>query len=151
MSEHRSAIEALLHEYAERIDAGELDAVAELFAGATYRPVLDGEVATFRGAEEVRRVLSSSVQLHEDGTPSTKHVVTNVVIDVDEPAGTATARSYFTVLQARPDLPLQPVVAGRYEDRFDRSEGAWRFTDRVIRTDLVGDLSRHLASDPFAS
>jgi hypothetical protein len=63
---------------------------------------------------------------------------------VEGGAGTAAARTYFTVLQARPDLPLQPIIAGRYHDRFERAGGKWRFAERVIIPDLVGDLSRHL-------
>ena len=48
------------------------------------------------------------------------------------------------MLQARPDLPLQMIIAGRYHDAFARVDGAWRFTDRLIFSDLVGDLSHHL-------
>jgi len=48
------------------------------------------------------------------------------------------------LLQALPDLPLQPIVSGRYHDRFERSDGQWRFVERRVRTDLVGDVTRHL-------
>jgi hypothetical protein len=47
-------------------------------------------------------------------------------------------------LQALPDLALQPIVSGRYYDRFERHEGQWRFVERRVQTDLVGDVSRHL-------
>ena len=85
--------------------------------------------------------------LHDDGTPRTKHVVTNLVIEVDETAGTAAARSYFTVLQATEMLPLQVIVAGRYEDRFVRVDRQWRFSDRLVHMDLVGDVSCHIRGD----
>ena len=65
-------------------------------------------------------------------------------IEVDDDAGTAVSRAYFTVLQALPDLALQAIVSGRYYDRFERREGQWRFVERRVRTDLVGNLSRHL-------
>jgi SnoaL-like domain len=76
-------------------------------------------------------------------------VISNVTIELADDRTTATARSYFTVLQARPDFPLQPVIAGRYYDRFERVDDVWRFADRQIIPDLIGDLSRHLrdASD----
>jgi hypothetical protein len=81
----------------------------------------------------------------DNGTPHTKHVTTNLMVNVDEEAGTATARSYFTVLQALPDsLALQPIIAGRYHDRFEKVDGAWRFSERRMLVDLVGDLSQHL-------
>jgi hypothetical protein len=65
-------------------------------------------------------------------------------IEVDDEAGTAVSRSYFTALQALPDMALQPIVSGRYHDRFARRDGGWRFVERRVRTDLVGDVSRHL-------
>jgi len=42
-------------------------------------------------------------------------------------------------------LPLQAILCGRYHDAFERVGGAWRFADRLILPDLVGDLSRHLS------
>jgi len=133
----RAAITALVMGYAERIDGGDLAGVAALFADATY----GGAQGGYRGAEAVREVLESRVILY-DGIPRTKHVTTNLVIELDGYA--AAARSYFTVLQATPELPLQTIIAGRYDDRFARTAGAWRFTARVIHIDLVGDLRFHL-------
>ena len=65
-------------------------------------------------------------------------------MEVDEEAGAAAARSYVTALQALPDLPLQPIVSGRYHDRFDSSDGEWRFVERRVHIDLVGNVSCHL-------
>ena len=66
------------------------------------------------------------------------------MIEVDEQAGTAVARSYFTALQALPDMALQPIVSGRYHDRFERRDGQWRFVERGVQTDLLGDVSRRV-------
>jgi 3-phenylpropionate/cinnamic acid dioxygenase small subunit len=82
--------------------------------------------------------------LLSEGRPSTKHVITNVTVEVAGDGATAHARSYFTVMQARPDLPLQAIICGRYHDTFARAAGGWRFADRLILPDLIGDLSRHL-------
>jgi 3-phenylpropionate/cinnamic acid dioxygenase small subunit len=141
MDDDRAAIAALIHRYAERIDAGDLDGLAALFADAVYRSDRGGR---YEGAAAVREVLGRLVKLHEDGTPRTKHVTTNLVVDVDAAAGTATARSYFTVFQQTAAIPLQAIVAGRYEDRFVRAARGWRFAERLIRMDLVGDLTDHL-------
>jgi len=137
-AEARAAIEALIFGYAERLDAGDLAGVAALFANATYRSQTGGASA---GAAAVQAVLEAAVILY-DGVPRTRHVTTNLLIACDGDA--ATARSYFTVLQAAARLPLQPIVAGRYHDRFARIDGAWRFADRLIFVELVGDLSKHL-------
>jgi hypothetical protein len=93
--------------------------------------------------------------LREDGDPlrrrhATQHVTTNVAVAVDEGGGTATARSYFTVLQSVSGSPLQVIIAGRYADTFERADGEWRFTNRVVHSDLVGDLSRHLKVNPLS-
>jgi 3-phenylpropionate/cinnamic acid dioxygenase small subunit len=137
----RDAISGLIFTYAERLDAGDLAGVAALFADATYRSARGG---SYRGQAALLDVLTRVVILHGDGTPRTRHVTTNLLIDTDEATGTATARSYFTVLQATDRLPLQIIVAGRYHDRFERGAGGWRFDDRLIFVDLIGDLSQHL-------
>jgi len=140
MSDARGEISNLIFSYAERMDAGDLSGVARLFEHAVYRaangPPLD--------SADVERVNRELVILHEDGTPRTKHLTTNLRIELDEAAGTATCRSYFTVLQGVAGAPFQPIVAGRYDDRFEYASGAWRFAERRIHVDLVGDVSRHL-------
>ena len=132
-------IRALIHAYAERIDTGDLDGLAELFADSTWRS--GGRSEVFRGVEQVRRMYNGVILY--DGRPCTKHVITNVSIVCDG-SDVATARSYFTVLQATPSLPLQPIIAGSYHDEFTRVDGTWRFSDRLIVVDLVGDLSQHM-------
>jgi SnoaL-like domain len=144
MPEPREAITALIHLYAERVDTGDLDGVAALFADSTYGA--DGGPER-RGMKEVLAALREAIILHE-GIPRTKHVVTNLTIEVDEPAGSATARSYFTVLQATATLALQPILAGRYHDRFRRRAGGWHFADRRIFIDLVGELREHVRPRP---
>jgi uncharacterized protein (TIGR02246 family) len=136
------AIEALLHEYAARIDAGDFAGVADLFRdGAIALP--DGTVVA-EGRDAVLRLYENTTKRHADGTPCTKHVVTNVVVEVADDGASATARSYFTVLQATDLVRLQPIVAGRYHDRFAADGDGWHFTERVMHVDLVGDVSDHL-------
>jgi 3-phenylpropionate/cinnamic acid dioxygenase small subunit len=135
-----AAIAALVYRYAELIDLGDLEGVSHLFAHATYRS--DGGGA-YRGAAAVLEVMRRVVILY-DGRPRTQHVTSNLSIDVDAATGTATARSRFTVFQATAQLPLQAIVAGRYHDRFECAAGTWRFADRLIFMDLVGDLRHHL-------
>lgn len=140
------AIANLLHRYCELQDAADFPGVSALFRHATYR-VEGGPVA--RGEDEVRALKSHHDQTHDDGTLRTKHVTTNTIVEIDEAAGTATTRSYFTVLQGVDGFPLQPVIAGRYLDAFARIDGEWCFTDRLIVPELVGDLTRHLRDNPL--
>jgi 3-phenylpropionate/cinnamic acid dioxygenase small subunit len=133
----------LLYRYANYMDSGDLAAAASLFQHARLRVggVGDGTV----DAAAMLAIWKTTVVLYGDGTPRTKHLVTNPVIEVDEDAGTASCHSYYTVLQQTDDLPLQPIVAGRYHDRFECVNGAWRFCFRdYTLVDMVGDLSHHL-------
>src|ERR1039457_7315483 len=82
-------------------------------------------------------MLRNTVILYDDGTPKTKHLSTNISIEVDEDARTGTARSYFTVLQSLPGLRLQPIASGRYHDRFERHDGEWVFAERRVSIDLL--------------
>ena len=133
-------IEALVYRYAELLDQGDLDGVAALFEHAAWGSGTRTE--RMRGTEQVRRMYDGVI-LYEDGTPHTKHVITNLVIEHDEGSPHATARSYFTVLQAHEGV-LQPIIAGRYHDRFEQVDGTWRFAERIIHPDLQGDLSHHM-------
>ena len=146
----RTAIEHIVYGYAERVDLGDFAGVAELFANAVYKGGGPDDPGV-EGSAPVQEILETMVKRYDDGTPRTKHVTTNLIIDADEDAGTAAARSYYTVFQQVDDTPLQPIIAGRYHDRFVRADGAWRLTERVIFCDLIGDLSQHLTVDPFAS
>jgi 3-phenylpropionate/cinnamic acid dioxygenase small subunit len=139
------SIENLLYTYAERIDRGDFAGVAALFEHATIHAVEGGPPETqFHGVDGARTMYEMSTRRHEDGTPRTTHLTTNAIIEVDEEAGTATCRSRFCVLQATPDLPLQPIVAGRYHDTFRVVDGDWWFASRTILLDQVGDVSQHL-------
>lgn len=141
MTDDARAIENLVYAYAERIDAGDLDGVAHLFRHGRIRA---DDTTTFEGAEAVRGLYASATRLYDDGTPRTRHVTTNVAVVVDPGSQTATARSYYTVLQQTDELPLQVIIAGRYHDSFHRVDGEWCFDTRRMLVDLTGDLSHHL-------
>jgi 3-phenylpropionate/cinnamic acid dioxygenase small subunit len=143
MFEDWYAIHTLLMTYAERIDAGQFAEAAAMFEHATYR--VDhadrAQVSTCQGTAEVQEFFSGT-RLHADGTPRTKHVVTNVIIELD--GDHARSRCYVTVLQQTDELPLQPIAAGRYVDRFERVGREWRFAERLITGFLLGDRSQHV-------
>ena len=140
-SDAATTIQNLVHRYAELIDLGDFDALGRLLGRAD---VGSGDhPGTLTGAGAQTAMFTSTTRRYEDGTPRTKHVTTNCIVEIDERAATATCRSYFTVLQAVPALPLQPIVAGRYHDRFVCDDGTWRFAERRFFIDLVGDVSQH--------
>lgn len=149
--ERLSAIEAirsLIYSYSHLIDRGALPEVAELFTEARYGQC-DGEGVPLgtpidRDAAAVLKANRSFIQMHGDPpSPRTKHLTTNVRITVADDNRTATSLAYVTVLQGAEELPLQPILTGRYFDRFALLDGQWRFTQRLCCIDHVGDLSAH--------
>ncbi len=142
----RDEISDLIFAYAERMDQGDFAGVGALFEHASYGAA---DARPMRGASAVEKILVELVILYEDGTPRTKHVTTNLMTELGPDEHTASVRSYFSVLQGVPGAPLQTIVSGRYQDRFERTTAGWRFAERRVFMDLVGDLSQHLRSrDP---
>ncbi len=145
MSDSAVQITNLIYSYAELLDAGDLDAVAELFAYGRICGVENGPPETvFSGTAGVRRMYEMATRIYSDGTPKTKHHTSNVQLDIDEAHETARGTSYYLVTQATPDLPLQVIVTGHYRDTFHRIDGVWWFDTRTMFVDQVGDVSHHL-------
>lgn len=131
---------AMIYDYAELFDTGQFETFASLFEHGVWHTAEPG-------AEGVRRYIEERVVTY-DGSPRTKHVTTNLVLDVDEDAGTAAARSYVTVFQSLEPGDLRAVFSGRYRDRFERVDGEWRWRERTIIHDLTGDVSGHVRRPP---
>jgi hypothetical protein len=129
---------ALMAEYCDSIDRGDLDGCAALFRSGRWG--IAGQLAE---GEAAVRALLANVTLY-DGVPRTRHLMSNVLIDVAADGNHASARSCLMVMQGvPPDFPLQPIFIGSYHDIFARESEQWCFRERVIVPDLVGDLSRH--------
>ena len=145
MSDTSTALSNLIARYAELIDSGDFDGVAGLLGDAAVGAGESRSLLT--GREALLGLFRSTTRLYPDGTPRTKHVTTNLILEIDEEQGDAAARSYWTVLQAVPGLPLQPILAGRYHDRFVRTDQVWHFSERRYLVDLVGDVSQHMLAN----
>ena len=128
---------ALMAEYCDSIDRGDLDGCAALFRGGRWG--IAGELAE---GEVAVRALLANVALY-DGLPRTRHLMSNLLIEVAADGNHAHSRSCIMVMQAAPGFALQPIFIGSYHDVFVRENEQWCFRERVIVPDLVGDLSRH--------
>jgi len=136
----------LVYAYPERIDSGDFAGIGELMADAVIE-MGDGE--TLQGSTAVREYFERWTRRYpDDGTPHTRHCITNPIVEIDEAAGTAVVRYYITVLQRTDEFPLQPVWSNRYEDHFERKDGHWRFTRRRGFAHLPGDVTHHLLMAP---
>jgi ketosteroid isomerase-like protein len=137
----RGEIENLLYEYQERIDAGDLAGMAALFEHAVVGA--DTVETRWTGTAEVAQMFTAIMRIYDDGSPHTTHTTTNPIIHIDEQAGTATSRSVYVVYQQADRFALQPIITGRYHDRFERVHGTWRYTERIFVAGLQGDLTAH--------
>src|SRR5689334_86364 len=84
----RDEITALVHRYAELLDAGDMDAVVAMFAHATWRSAAAGTV--LRTPQEIRAVYDR-ITLY-DGVPRTRHLMNNLIIDLVDGADEASGR-----------------------------------------------------------
>jgi ketosteroid isomerase-like protein len=134
-------IQLLVYSYAERIDAGDFEAVAALMSKARLLFLPSAEV--LEGGAQVLSANRMRVKIYpHTGTPCTTHYVNNLVIELE--GDRATAQSLFTVTQALEGFPLQTIMAGRYYDKFVKERDLWRFSKRTIAPEYFGDLSFHL-------
>lgn len=137
-------ITELLYRYAELVDSGDFDGVGRLLARASFGGANTPSVS---GAENIAGLFGMTTRRFPDsGTPKTRHLVLNAIVEVDGDA--AASRSTFLVVQATDSVPFQPIVAGRYYDRFARDEDGWYFTERKADVEMLGDVSDHLLIDP---
>jgi SnoaL-like domain len=143
----RREIERLLFDYCWGIDHGDFELTASLFGTAGLYGLVGGAAA--RGSEQVLGMLQASTRRY-DGVPRTRHVVTNVVIDVAENSLSGSSRSYVQVIHQPPaeagdsPRPIGPIVVGTYLDKVHNIDGMWQFAERRMDLQLIGDLSTHL-------
>jgi 3-phenylpropionate/cinnamic acid dioxygenase small subunit len=172
MSDAHEQIRNLLGTYCERMDSGDFAGLAELFADArladehgTVFATGSAEVLAMWQAQTILHPVPGRAEhdvpgraehdvpgraehdvpgrAEHDGSPGTRHVTANPVIEVD--GDIARCRSSYVVFQGVDDFGLQPIASGRYADTFTRDdEGSWRWSERRYALDHVGDLSHHL-------
>jgi hypothetical protein len=125
------ACERLIHDYSLALDRGDMSAAADFFAenGSMARPMMPD--AVIEGRETIRASL-----LTRPKTLLTKHLATNVMIDV-ESRDSASGISYLTMISTTPPadgkppyLSAGPVWWGEFKDRYVRENGVWRFLER---------------------
>jgi hypothetical protein len=147
-AEHYVAVLNLVYRYPELIDGGDFEGIGQLFADGW---IDTGDGHRHAGADAVREMYERNTRRYPDtGTPHTRHVISNPIVEIDEAGGRAVCRSYVVVFQQVDDFPLQPVWTNRYEDRFRLVDGAWRFESKTMSGHMPGDVSRHLfaGADP---
>ena len=125
------ACERLVYAYSRVLDSGDLSAAADFFAenGSMSRPMAPNQV--IQGRETIRASL-----LTRPKTLLTKHLATNVMIDV-ESRDSARGISYLTMIATTPPQGAEPpfvsqgpIYFGQFVDRFVRENSEWKFLER---------------------
>ncbi|MBX5461829.1 MAG: nuclear transport factor 2 family protein [Steroidobacteraceae bacterium] len=125
------ACERIVYEYSRALDLGDMNAAADCFAehGSLTRPMAPDQV--IQGREAIRASL-----LTRPKTLLTKHLATNVMIDV-ESRDSARGISYLTMIAATPPpggtppFPAQgPLYFAEFKDRYIRENGVWKILER---------------------
>jgi 3-phenylpropionate/cinnamic acid dioxygenase small subunit len=137
----RNAIESLIFRYTRYVDTCQWDDLGKLFAAAVITANKTDQ--RLEGAQVIAEYWRAINKPYENGTLNTQHVVTNLDFQ-DLADGDISVHSCFTVFQATPVLPLQPIACGRYTDVFEKSDGVWRFRSKQIDVTLVGNMREHL-------
>lgn len=122
------AIEAVCIRYGTAIDDRDWDRLRTCF---TESAVTEYEgLGAFEGYQAIEEVCRAAV------TPLTRsqHLFGNITVDVT--GDTATGQCYLQAQHVRTDAEGGPnfIIAGRYSDRFVRTEEGWRFAWRRLET-----------------
>lgn len=130
-SEIERACERIVYQYARALDLGDLSGAADFFAekGSMSRPMMPDQVI------EGREIIRTSLLTRPKGL-LTKHLATNVMIDV-ESRDAASGISYLTMIATTPPADARapfvsqgPIYFGEFRDKFVRENGQWKFLER---------------------
>jgi hypothetical protein len=125
------ACERIVYAYSRALDLGDTSAAADFFAenGSMTRPMAPDQI--IQGRETIRASLMSRPK-----TLLTKHLATNVMIDV-ESRDTARGISYLTMISTTPPgdtkppfVSQGPLYFGEFKDRYVRENDVWKFLER---------------------
>nr|WP_166176032.1 nuclear transport factor 2 family protein [Altererythrobacter segetis] len=127
-AEDHIAIERVIVDYAEKLDARDFDGYAALFAhDGTWQT---GQTVR-RGPGEIKAMLVGLFGATPPGyvNGADYHLVSNVEVDVD--GDHAHARSRHLMMTRDKQGHPTPTLAGWYEDEFVRENGEWKIFHRI--------------------
>ena len=136
------AIRALIHEYASRLDDGDLDGVADLFTA-------DGEwIVAGHGEPRGRTEIVAFLEGLLGNWNGIVHALLSGVIHLD-PADhdRATGRWYISEF-GQLESGAEVFFAGVYHDTYARDVGIWRFARREYHS-LFRRTGEGVATSPF--
>ena len=130
--EEKDAIREVLAEYCFRLDGGDYEGMAALFAeNGTWDTAFGAATGRAAIAQQARDIRARA----GDNRPRAIHLVANIAIALN--GDTAEVRSNWTVVQNSPDGP-KIGSGGAYVDRMVKQGGRWLFRYRKIDRFIAG-------------
>ena len=122
-------IHQLFIDYGRHLDAGELDAYAELFADDGE--ILLGPVGRATGRDEIKAVMGKALA---GGKGNSFHIISSPAVKLD--GDRATSEVMWTVVQRDADGKPSVSMIGRHVDDLVRERGKWRIQRRKGYVDI---------------
>ena len=122
-------ITQVLYRYCRGVDRGDRELIRSV-----YHPDASDDHGSWKGAGV--DFADYIVDSMDGATIAAQHQITNTLIEVD--GDSAACESYFLAFHPTRDQAgdeTLAIAAGRYLDRFERRDGAWRIADRRVVLD----------------
>ncbi|WP_369804184.1 nuclear transport factor 2 family protein [Mycobacterium sp. GA-2829] len=131
------ALRKLVHRYCRAVDRGDLDALRDL-----YHPDAEDDHGAF-SVGSVDNLIEEIAAARPHLRAMQHHITTtNFAIDGDTAEGEIYSFAIHTFVAKGRDVDV--MVSGRYLDKYEKRDAAWKFVERRIVTDWaeVNDPSR---------
>jgi 3-phenylpropionate/cinnamic acid dioxygenase small subunit len=126
----RDEIADVLVRYATGIDTKDWPRFRTCFVDDVHADY--GEIGVWDGVDAITDYMTET----HAGMPDTKHMLSNIAIDLD--GDEATASTYVhAVLVLTYEPPSSVDAVGRYVDRLVRTPDGWRIRERTFRTTRI--------------
>ena len=125
-------IQALVHRYADLLDQGDADGAGALFEHAVFFLDEQSEPLSRFGENRMPQVFREWFRFFPEraGRPNTRHVTANLIVEQDGP-GKVKAQCCVMVFQPD-DASVRALMSATYHDRFEKTGGRWRFSERRL-------------------
>lgn len=131
--EDRDAIHQLFVDYGRHLDAGDIDAYADLFTADGE--VMLGPMGRTQGRDNIHALMTKVLN---GRVGAAYHVISSPRVELD--GDHATSEVMWTVLQRDAEGRPRLTSTGRHVDKLRREDGRWRIAERRGYVDLPQKL-----------
>lgn len=140
-------ISDLQAKYSYHVDSSEIDDLLDLFADTFEWSVGFDEMTTFTSKPKLSRFLHKADEL----TPMMVHQPVTPLIEVDKDE--ALGRWYLVgmVTSKTPEGPKARWVQGRYDNKYVRFDGSWKFSRLYFKYNFLAPFEDGWVKTPYAA